>query len=257
MSSRPFVSLARRLYRSMPFPRVRELMFGTYTRLVRGKRTIITIEGITYDLDLGELCDLCIYLQQYEPEVVAAMNRYTRAGMTVIDIGANIGAHTVRFATLAGRDGKVIAFEPTDFAFAKLTRNLSLNDMPQVIAVKLALSDTTTPPQHVDLRSSWRTDSSRKDGMSTVGFDSLDAWAERNQLGRVDVMKVDVEGAEYPLVIGALQTIRNNMPVMMMEVVGIHLDDPARNPFLVLQGLGYRFRDLKSGADLSIEEMRD
>jgi FkbM family methyltransferase len=240
----------------MPFRPVRQLMFDSFARLVRKRRTVATLDGITYDLDLGELCDLCIYLQHYEPEVVAAMNRYTRPGMTVVDIGANIGAHALRFARLTGPAGKVVAFEPTDFAYAKLTRNVSLNDMPQVTTVKLALSDATHEPQHIDLRSSWRTDNSRNDGMSSVGFDRLDAWAERNGLGRIDVIKVDVEGNEFPLIVGAYETIKRDLPVMLMEVVGLHLDDDRRNPFLVLERLGYRFEDLRSGAPITIEEMR-
>ena len=253
---RPFLSIARRLYQSMPFRPVRQLMFDSFARLVRKRRTVATLDGITYDLDLGELCDLCIYLQHYEPEVVAAMNRYTRPGMTVVDIGANIGAHALRFARLTGPAGKVVAFEPTDFAYAKLTRNVSLNDMPQVTTVKLALSDATREPQQIDLRSSWRTDNSRNDGMSTVGFDRLDDWAERNGLGRIDVIKVDVEGNEFPLIMGAYETIKRDLPVMLMEVVGLHLDDDRRNPFLVLERLGYRFEDLRSGAPITIEEMR-
>jgi FkbM family methyltransferase len=212
---------------------------------------------MTFDLDLGEMIDLSLYLQQYEPEVTAAIARYGRPGMSILDIGANIGAHTIRFANLTGPAGKVVAFEPTDFAFAKLTRNLSLNDVPHVTAVKVALSDTALPPQQVNFRASWRTDDSRRDGVSSVPFERLDAWAERNGLDRVDLIKIDVDGNEFPLMMGALETIRRNLPIMLMEVCGLHFDDDRRNPFALLHRLGYRFFDLRSGKELTIEEMRN
>ena len=257
MSQRLFIRAAQKIYKAIPFLAVRKLLFRTFALLMRRRRSVVvTVDGITYDLDLGELCDLCIYLQYYEPEVVAAMNRYTRPGMTIIDVGANIGAHALRFAKLTGPAGRVVAFEPTDFAFAKLARNLSLNAMPHVTAVKAALSDKVLPAQEINFRSSWRTNNSRKDWTSTVPFERLDAWLERNGLDRVDIMKVDIDGNEYPFIVGARETIARNRPLMFMEVVGPHLDDDARNPFLVLEGLGYRFRDSVTGAPQTIDDLR-
>jgi len=255
MNARLLVRAARVLYRSMPLHAVRKLMYGAYARAVRNRRTIATIDGIVFDLDLGELIDISLYLQQYEPDVTAAIERFTRPGMTIVDIGANIGAHALRFAKLAGPSGKVIAFEPTDFAFAKLERNIALNSFANVKPVKLALSDAPAPAQQVNFRSSWRTDGSRKDGPSTVAFERLDDWAARNELSRVDLMKIDVDGNEFPLVAGGRETIRRTKPLMLMEVVGPHFDDPARNPFAILRDLGYRFRELNSGEELTLDAM--
>jgi FkbM family methyltransferase len=255
--SRPFISAAQAIYRAIPSHRLRELAFRTFARLVRKRRVVRTIEGMTFDLDLSELIDLGLYLQQWEPDVTGAIIRYTRPGMTVLDIGANIGAHTLRFARLAGREGRVIAYEPTEFAYAKLRRNLSLNDMPQVDAVQVALSDEPLPPQEVNFRASWQTDGSHKDGPTRVAFERLDDSLERLGVMSVDLIKIDVDGNEFHLLAGGRRMIERDRPLMLLEAIGPHFDDEARNPFRILHELGYRFWLLEGGREVTVEQMRD
>jgi FkbM family methyltransferase len=241
----------------MPSHTVRKLAFDTFASMVRHRRSIADIDGMRFELDLSETIDLSLYLRQYEPEVNAAIRQYTRRGSTVFDVGANIGAHTLQFAKLAGADGRVIAFEPTDYAFAKLTRNLALNDMPQVEPVQLALSDRREGPRRVDFRSSWMTDGGRKDGASTVRFETLDDWCFDQGIGAIDLMKVDIDGNEFPFILGGRKTIARCKPLLLLEAVGIHFDDDARNPYLQLREMGYRFRELRGGRATTVEEMRD
>jgi FkbM family methyltransferase len=255
--SRILVPLAQAVYRITPSRAIRRLAYDTFARSVRNRHVITTIDGVRFDLDLGEVIDLSLYLRRYEPEVAAAVRRYTRPGDTVFDIGANIGAHALSFAHRVGPEGRVIAFEPTDYGFAKLTRNLALNDFPHVTAVKVALADRRSGPQQVNFRASWMTGGGRKDGDSTVPFEMLDAWCRDNAVVRVDLIKLDVDGNEFPLMLGAREIIERCRPMLFMEAVGLHFDDPSRNPFILLSALGYRFRDLKSGHDLTIEAMRE
>jgi len=255
--SRLLVRLARACYRATPSARVRALAFAAFAWAVRRRRNVAVIDGLRFDLDLGETIDLSLFLEQYEPEVAAAIRRYTRAGTTVLDIGANIGAHTLLFARLVGSGGRVIAFEPTDYAFEKLRRNLALNPFPQVEAVKLALSDHRTDLQNVNFRSSWMTNGGRKDGVSSVRFETLDDWRRDHRTGPVDLIKLDVDGNEFPLLSGARETIAESRPVFVMEAVGSHFDDDTRNPYRLLAELGYHFRELKSGREMTVEAMRD
>lgn len=250
------IQIARICYRAIPLRGVRALAYSTFARSVRNRRIVREIDGICFDLDLGEVIDLQLYLRQYEPDVTAAIRRLAKAGMTVLDIGANIGAHTLLFARLTGPAGRVIAFEPTDFAFRKLERNLSLNAMPQVVAVKVALSDHAARGRTVHFRSSWRTDGARRDTPSTVDFDRLDDLLRAQKIDRVDLVKIDVDGNEFSVLGGGAQVIQRNRPTMFMEAVGPHFDDDSRNPFRLLAAIGYRFRDLKSGAKLSLDDMR-
>jgi hypothetical protein len=78
------------------------------------ERVRLRRRGIRWDLDLAEGIDLSIYLLgAFEPRLVGAYRKLIRPGACILDIGANIGAHTLQFAQLVGDRGKVVAYEPT------------------------------------------------------------------------------------------------------------------------------------------------
>jgi len=181
-----------------------------------------------------------------------------RPGMTVIDIGANIGAHALRLARLVGNSGHVFAFEPTSYAFRKLARNLSLNSLPQIKAFQIALSDENARGREIHFRSSWPTDGRYQVRTDRVDFTRLDDWCESEGVRHVDLIKVDVDGNEFPIISGAMALIERCRPILVMEAVGPHFEDDARNPYLLLAEFGYRFRDAKTHVQYSgPEEMRD
>jgi FkbM family methyltransferase len=254
---RPLFQLARVVYRAIPFRSVRQAGFAAYARAVRSRVVQADVDGARYELHLGELIDLALYLQQFEPDVRATIRRLTKPGMTVLDIGANIGAHTLLFSSLVGPTGRVVAFEPTDFAYAKLQKNLSLNPALRVEVVHLALADRTSSQQQVDFRASWQTNGGRTNGPSTVDMVRLDEWAEAQGLLRVDVIKLDVDGYEYPVIAGGMATIARTRPTFIIEATGLHFSDAARNPFEVLRSLGYHLWNLEGQEMWTFERVRD
>jgi FkbM family methyltransferase len=177
--------------------------------------------------------------------------------MTVLDIGANIGAHTLLFSSLVGPTGRVVAFEPTDFAYRKLERNAALNRNLRVELVRLALADRTCSQQQVDFRSSWQTNGGRTNGVSTVDMVRLDEWASAHALQRVDLVKLDVDGYEYPVIAGGLTTIARTRPTFIIEATGLHFSEPARNPFEALRALDYSFWDLAGREMLTFDRVAD
>jgi tRNA G37 N-methylase Trm5 len=91
-------------------------------------RDVVRRGGIFYDLDLSQGIDFAIYLGNiYERQTRSTLRKLVAPNSLVLDIGANIGAHTLNLARFVGPNGRVIAFEPTDYAFRKLSRNLELN----------------------------------------------------------------------------------------------------------------------------------
>lgn len=79
--------------------------------------------GVEWELDIREGIDFSIFLLgSFEPSTSKALARLVQTGDYVIDIGANIGAHTLPLAARVGNNGKVIAFEPTEYAFLKLKK---------------------------------------------------------------------------------------------------------------------------------------
>jgi FkbM family methyltransferase len=246
---RGVISALSRVYRSTPSPALRRLYYRMFCYVVRDRIARTSIDGLTYELDLGEVIDLATYLHSYEPDVTSAIQQYCRPGMTVFDIGANIGAHTLRFGKIVGPAGKVFAFEPTDYAYGKLHRNLLLNPFPWVSAIKVALADTNVASESVRFRSSWRTDNSRADSPSVVEVTRLDDWCARNSIRDVDIVKMDVDGNEFPILMGGYDIIKRCLPLMLMEAVGLHFEAEATNPFRVLVELSYRFWNARSGEE--------
>src|SRR5436190_15128496 len=100
-----------------------------FRRLFGGKdQILVRRRGVLWNLDLREGIDLTIYLAgAFERDTLRALERLVKEGATVLDIGANVGAHTLHLARLVGDKGRVIAFEPTDYAMAKLQANLKAN----------------------------------------------------------------------------------------------------------------------------------
>lgn len=241
------VKMAKAVYLGTPFPFLRKLYFKAFCFLVRGKRVTSEVDGMRFDLDLGEGIDVALFLNRFEPGVTAAIERLCRPGWTVLDIGANIGAHCLRFSRIVGPGGMVHAFEPTEYAYGKLRRNLSLNDASNVRACRIALSDAREDAREVSIKSSWRTDGKGSDMSQRVDFVRLDDWAAKQSLDRLDLVKLDVDGNEYAVVAGGVETLRRFRPLMLLEVGAWHFEQDSRNPLRVLSGIGYRFRDQSTG----------
>ena len=84
-------------------------------------------DGITYSLDLRESVDRGIFLLGWEPLTISWLNKNLKTGDVIIEVGANIGAHSLIMSSIIGPDGSLYCFEPTNFAFDKLTTNFALN----------------------------------------------------------------------------------------------------------------------------------
>lgn len=241
--------IAKAIYRLTPIPALRRWYFAAFCRLVRARTVTATIGGSTYELDLGETIDVALYLGQYERDVAAALQRYCRPGMTVLDIGANIGAHTLPIGRLVTKSGAVYAFEPMAFAFRKLSRNVSLNDAVHIHPVHAALGEARAEGLVLNYRASWQTTGGRADHASSVDVIRLDDWCRAQGVDDVGLIKIDVDGNEFAAFTGGAELLRRCRPVIVMEAVWPHFATDDRNPFLLLQGLGYRFFDTKSGTE--------
>lgn len=248
------ISLLRRL----PFKTLERFFVKIYTLYKSFKkiRTVIaTIDGITYELDLDELMDSLIYFEgSVEPDTTGAINKLCKEGMTVIDIGANIGCHTLRFAKLVGPRGKVIAFEPMSWAFSKLIRNIALNNFNNIILEKTALSNKNNENQEVNFPCSWpisgiddfkRYLAHQANIMKdVVDFITLDDYVSKKGMSKIDLIKLDVDGYEFKVIRGALETLKLHNPIIIMELCVYTLKemgDKVTDLVSLLSDLGYKF----------------
>lgn len=243
------INFAKRIYLNTPYQSLRSIYYRIFCAMVRSRIVQSSVDGINYKLDLGEVIDLCLYLNRYEPDMVAAIKKFCRPGFTVLDIGANIGAHALRLARIVGESGKVYAFEPTDYAYQKLVHNISLNQFKNIIPIQVVLSDKNLLRQSIHFRSSWPTNGNPIEQESIVDSIRLDDWCKRENFEHVDLIKLDVDGNEYSVIMGAELLLTRHHPLILMEVWGPNFSDPLKNPFIVLKQLGYRFFHIDTGAE--------
>ncbi|MFN0041642.1 MAG: FkbM family methyltransferase [Alphaproteobacteria bacterium] len=184
--------------------RVRRCRHGVYAYLIT-------------DYYIGRSLDL---YGEYSEGEMDFFRHAIRPGQTVLDIGANIGVHTIPLAQLAGESGSVLAFEPQRRLFQILCTNVVLNALGNVHAYPHAVGYGEAeiampkidygrannfgglgPPMAIEGRS---------DPVTQISVDSLDLQA-------CHFMKVDVEGMENEVVAGAAGTIARLRPVLYLE----------------------------------------
>jgi FkbM family methyltransferase len=229
--SSPFFLFMLRTKDKIAIANVARMAVRVGQRLVgRGSVGVHRRGGVNYELDLDEGIDFSIYLLgAFEVETSRACVRRLQPGHVVLDIGANIGAHTLPFANAVGPQGRVHAFEPTDFATAKLRRNLELNPAlaPRVVINQVFLGDGVLEGPPEEICSSWPLQGAAdvqaaRQGVakSTRGATatSLDEYAREHALDRVDLIKLDVDGNEAGVLRGGLEVLQKFRPPILMEL---------------------------------------
>ena len=249
-----------------------QIAAGMY-RIISGARKLVGAgdsvrvvrKGLTWGLDLSEGIDLAIFVfGQFESETAKSLERLVQAGAVVLDIGANIGAHTLPLARLVGPNGKVYAFEPTDYAFGKLKQNIELNPglASQIVAEQLRLTgpDAADPGE---IYSSWKVAGQEPRHQKHLGIAksivgaraiSLDEYWKKTGLQRLDFIKLDVDGFEVDVLRGGSETLRRYHPSICMELSPYVLEERGASLAELLAQLrdgGYRLLDLAAGSAIT------
>lgn len=167
------------------------------------------------DVYIGRALELYGEYSDSEGEV---FNQLLSHGQVVVEVGANIGAHTLHLAKLVGPTGLVMAFEPQRIVFSLLCANLVLNEQFHAVPIRGALGSEP----------------------GTIKVPTLDPWALQNfgglelhghtagedvPVGRLDdhrlpglrLLKIDVEGMETDVLRGATKTIQTHRPIIYTE----------------------------------------
>ena len=158
----------------------------------------------------------------YEAETLDFVLRHLPLNGVFVDVGANIGAFTVPAAHRVGAKGRVLAAEASPEVFCYLLRNLQANHIDGVVCTNCAVCATPgsvsfypAPNQHFGMGSMGRQFDAKP---LQVAGKTLDQILEEATIGRVDVLKVDVEGFEVSVFQGARTLLRRkDAPLIVFE----------------------------------------
>ena len=184
-------------------------------------------EGTKVEVTLGDDESFCVYVAgSFEPNEFAFLDRTLRHGMTFLDIGANHGLYSLFAAGRVGTPGRVVAFEPSSRERHILQRNLSLNRLSNVTVLPVALADERAEA-HLQIAPVLHGGHNTLGGFAHEGVaavaaelvpvETLDEVADRLELDKVDVIKIDVEGAEVRVLKGAHRLLTTCRPVLLIE----------------------------------------
>lgn len=189
--------------------------------------TVKWYDGLHVDVMLGNDHSLCLYVGgTFEPNEFVFLGQILKPGMTVLDIGANEGLYTLFSARRVGETGRVVAFEPSSRERGKLQQNVARNRLGNVTVVPAAVgsSEGTAALQiasgvhsgHNTLGALVYHDAPAV-GVEHVSVERLDSVMDRLGVAKVDVIKIDVEGAEMHVLDGGRRTLIAHRPVLLVE----------------------------------------
>jgi FkbM family methyltransferase len=211
---------------------------------------VLRSNGFSYRCEPGSYIDWAIAtLGDYEPEQKRLFlglfppNRRR----TILDIGANIGAHSLSFSR---HFGQVLAFEPNPQVFEKLKANLALNPEARIEPFRIGLSDRPgeavfyQPLEHGDNLGLGTFDPASRTEPCTVvtlPIERGDAFLANRQVGPIDAIKIDVQGLEAKVLAGLRATIERDRPLIWVEMSFPTLGDlAARGGLGAIMPPGYR-----------------
>jgi FkbM family methyltransferase len=195
---------------------------------------------------------------QYEPVETEIVARRLKPGMTVIDVGANIGHYAMVAAAAVGPEGRIVAFEPEPENFAALAANLALNGFAHARPERLALGarpgeltlyrDAANRGGHSLIRANVQ----QQAGSSRVGVEALDGYAARHLAGRrIGFIKIDVQGAEAQVLAGAAGVLKRDAPDILLEFWPHGMRAMGGEPIAAIEPLlklGYAMAAVERGA---------
>lgn len=173
----------------------------------------------------------------------AAYDRFwdVQQGFKVLDVGAYIGVYTLKAAKKVGCQGRVISVEPEEENFRFLLKNIEINGFDNIIPVRAALSDfegngllyLSAPGsgEHSML--------SRSQKKINVPVQTVDGLMRKLRMDSLDVMKIDVEGAEIQVLKGSNQMLRERR-IRSIVVAAYHYPDECSEVINFLTAFNYR-----------------
>lgn len=243
-----------------------------YTDTLRLKKftneqlAILTQNNISFKLYISPrngFIDNYIYLYGvYESFILEILKNNLSEGMTYVDIGANIGQHSMFAASIVGKTGSVYAFEPIPHVYDQLTRSAYANDFTTIITAKnFALGEKEqTETLYISNKNIGGSSLvNKEEGNEKITVTIKNGDSELLPLPRVDMIKIDVEGYEYEVLSGIQKTIAKHKPCILIEFSGYFYEtekkEHGKKILQLLKNNDYKIYDIED--DMKMIENND
>ena len=174
----------------------------------------------------------------HEPLTTGVLAEMIKPGWVVVDLGSHIGYFALLEACLVGTSGKVIAIEPAPENYNVLVRNIKINDLTNtVVTHNLAISGKKEKRDFFISKLSNQSSfypTHKYENIITVEADPLDEILQNEK--RIDAIRMDIEGGEYEVIYGMIETIKRYHPLLLIE---LHPSSKRKSFLNELNTLGY------------------
>jgi FkbM family methyltransferase len=192
--------------------------------------------------------------RRYELPKRQALRWLLKPGMTFVDAGTNKGDFALAAAAAVGPKGKVLCFEPEPTNCYWIRKSIELNGYHNVVLHEVALGDANEETQlYLGKQSGWHSLvpslPDRNRGVIPIAKKTLDSVLSETNAGRIDVMKIDVEGAELALLKGAVEALTSNGAIALLMDIHPQLGVSPKEVCNFLGNLGFSFYQMEHPYD--------
>ena len=156
----------------------------------------------------------------YEELEAKIMEEKIETGNIVVDIGANIGLHTLNMARIVGNTGQVFAFEPDPSNFEILKKNVKINNYKNIILEQKAVGDkhgrATLYQSDNPINHRIFPQIERATNQVQVELTNLDNYFDSDMIDKINFIKIDVEGMEFGVLKGMKNILKNNKKIKIL-----------------------------------------
>ena len=201
-------------------------------------------DGLVCFLNTKDLIGWKIFFfGEYEADTNRVLAEYLKPDDIVIEAGANMGSETLLISRLVAK-GHVYGFEPNPYVFERLKINVSINELKNVDVFDIALGETDCTVQFNIYPKNFCNSGMSSKYMETsqtrkidVAQQTLDSFIKDRNIIKVDFIKMDIQGAEMDMIMGAHETILKFKPTIFTEACRPYNDTDAL--YGKLKGYGY------------------